>query len=499
MTLFEQYKKGRIDLSAFGLERRADRGGYFCDPIGARAFAWTGVDGIHYSVIRDFGDMIFMICPDALPGEYVRPVAHDFTDFLRLLLAFGDEAAVENASTLPEKRFASFLRENPPSEMQSAAIRAITETWQLTPMDEPYRYIRQVQAAFDYSQIRFRREYAEWVPPETAVPAASDWKVYFDGSFFGHSGRARPGTEIPVGRTFFWGEREIRVPAVYVCTAGVVIDFCCSADMQDMWQYFGAYERLSAQPMDEETEERLRAEHPLNLDFRARLLVNGEELAQSGGCALTYIPETLTGETPDMESRFVIRHYGLDESECWGVTRVRFAWENKRKIHALSVTLSQRMTDVCVGHLETPGTAEAVFVHPITQEKYTLTVTEQECASIDRGGMRSGGMELPGEHVRLCYTLSPDLPSGAFCLRDCAASDEPRPVCDARESGADFGIIGGADGPVAVFVGVSHGGHVRGEGVHIALSAMHFAQPSSVRWRAVFRVKTLADVTAELL
>ena len=47
MTLYERYRKLELDLSRLGLERGDTEGGYFCDPIGAEAIGWAGVDGIH--------------------------------------------------------------------------------------------------------------------------------------------------------------------------------------------------------------------------------------------------------------------------------------------------------------------------------------------------------------------------------------------------------------------------------------------------------------------
>ena len=53
-------------------------------------------------------------------------------------------------------------------------------------------------------------------------------------------------------------------------------------------------------------------------------------------------------------------------------------------------------------------------------------------------------------------------------------------------------IIGGADGPVAVFVGA------KTPKLHAAASSLHFAPPKEVQWQAVFSEKRLEDITVEL-
>ena len=114
MTLYEKYKQSKIDFSLVGLERRDTNSDYFCTPEGAEIIGWTGVDGIHYCFIEGFQE-VFSVSPMAIDGEYVHPVAKDFPDFLRLLLACRSEAAIEQAYGWSREQFESFLAENPAS------------------------------------------------------------------------------------------------------------------------------------------------------------------------------------------------------------------------------------------------------------------------------------------------------------------------------------------------------------------------------------------------
>jgi len=94
-TPYERYLKLNNDGSRVGLERGESERNYFCTPKGAEVIGWGSVDGIHYCFVRGFGEMVFSVSPMNTPGNYVHPVARDFRDFLRLLLACGDTAALE--------------------------------------------------------------------------------------------------------------------------------------------------------------------------------------------------------------------------------------------------------------------------------------------------------------------------------------------------------------------------------------------------------------------
>ena len=89
---FQKFLRSGLDLAPLGVERREENLPYFCTPKGAAIFGWAGVDGIHYCFIRGFGGMVFAVSPMNAAPDCVHPLARDFADFLRLLLACGDAA-----------------------------------------------------------------------------------------------------------------------------------------------------------------------------------------------------------------------------------------------------------------------------------------------------------------------------------------------------------------------------------------------------------------------
>ncbi len=152
-----------LDLTAFGLERGSWDVQYFCTPEGAHVFGWPGVDGIHFCTIDAFGEMIFTVSPMNLPGEYVHPVAANFADFLRLLLACGNIAAIEQCWQWTREQFDAFLAEDACNAGNGDAIAELMQQTGLQPIEDVYGYIRQIQASFHYDAIPYSAEYWETV------------------------------------------------------------------------------------------------------------------------------------------------------------------------------------------------------------------------------------------------------------------------------------------------------------------------------------------------
>lgn len=125
-------------------------------PMGARVFGRAGVDGIHFCRIDGFGDTVFAVSPMNDPDDCVHPIAESFEDFLRLLLACGDTAPLEQAHQWERSRFDRFVAKNPPSSEGQAALDAIAAL-DLTPMPEPWAYLHRLEEAFDFSACALGR------------------------------------------------------------------------------------------------------------------------------------------------------------------------------------------------------------------------------------------------------------------------------------------------------------------------------------------------------
>jgi hypothetical protein len=147
--------------------------------------------------------------------------------------------------------------------------------------------------------------------------------------------------------------------------------------------------------------------------------------------------------------------------------------------------------------VSTPG-ERIEFTHPTTDAKHTLIVQEYEQHKMSREHFDRQNQEFPTYCTVMSYTLSPDLPDGAFTVIDYVRSDQPRqkrtnPNEPQAFSGICVGIIGGTDGPTAIIFGGSEQSKL-----HVVCSALHFEPVDDVEWRMVFHEKSREDVTVDI-
>lgn len=487
-----------MDFSPLGLEGGSGRSDYFCTPKGARIIGWTGVDGIHFCHISRLGEMVFAVDPMGSCGDYVYPVAKSLQDFLRLILACGSTAPVQQARGWSGEQFDAFLRENPPTEEMTAALQRLGETFALKPMKQPLAYIQKVQAGFDGSAIPRRAEYWDFVPEEPVTP---EWAVYFFGNFWGHSGRERSGQELPLHRHFYWGGEAWYVPAAYLCTSGIVLDLCKEVEPARMQRYIEKWMDLetSARPETEELREQAEAENPMRASFHAKLYVNEKETRQKGGCGVGWLPDSCMWEGfhNDLEARWLVEHYGLDREKAWNIRRVSFRWATKSKpkaIRSLRLALSQDPIDVAGPHFRgAEAGMEIPLTHPISGVQHTLHVLEAEPQELPESFFHHDERIYPRHCMGLSYAIVPELTPRELQVRDCAESDPPRnrDGSPASSGAASVGIICRSNHPNEV---CSFGVCPQG-----TASSLHFDPPADVEWRIIFRVKTMEDTQVTLL
>lgn len=504
-AFYQRFLRSGIDLAPLGAARSEENFPYFCTPRGASIFAWAGVDGIHFCFVRGWGEMVFAVSPANGWGEYVHPIARDFADFLRLLLACGDTAALEQAWQWEQAQFSAFLAQNPPTEEQKAVLSRIAERFSLAPMDDPWHYLRKLQAGFDYGKLKFTDDLTDPDMNPAAPQQETPWAVYYGGGFWRHHGTDRAGKEIPCGKWFSWAGREWYVPAYYVCSKGLVLDLCMKSDTEEYAAYLEKWgfdpETGAEPPLSDEQREEAERENPLAFDCSQRITLNGAPIPQKHGCAVSWSP-LLSGLCADAES--VIRHYALDRSCGWSILRVSFPWKTRRapKLKSLSLTMTADRVRAFGPHFHAESAGQRVTLSRGGVD-HVLTVRGIEAQTLDASAFPADRF-YPTHYAVMTYTLSPEPPRGLLQIEDCARSDQPLkitpddPLAPRATGEACVGIIGGADGPTAVFLAA---GTPQQEALHSACSSLHFAPvaPAEIEWRAIFHETPCAPQTLALL
>lgn len=505
MTLYGRFRRLKLDPAQLGLARSEASTRYFCTPVGAKLIGWAGVDGIHYCFIRRFGEMVFAVEPMGTPGRYVYPLARSFEDFLRLLLACGDAGLIQQAHAWGPAQFDRCLQEYPHTPTQTAALDSIRRAFDLTPMDAPHTYLRTLYETFDYNTIPFGSDYAERVPVPPKEPEPPAWRVYYHEGFGAHHGKSRPGLEIPVNIHAQWAEDTVHIPAIYACAAGLVVDVCIAVPPEKVQAYLTQWASLRdrAHRLSPEEREQLESSNPLHIDFYLQAKANSRSMRQKYGSSLSWIPSDCLpeNETPSLNARWVLEHYGLPDHCGWSIHRLSLPWATSRRprLRSLQLQLIPDRTALPGPHFRVSAPADTVpFVHPTTGVTHTLTVLEYEAQELDPQHFGSDDREYPCHYTAMTYTITPPLPRSAISVTDCATGDRPRrkhtnpSLPQAQDDVAVIGIIGSADGPTAL---VFSGGSTA---IHAACSALHFAPADTVEWRMTFREAQRTPLTLAL-
>ena len=501
MNLYQKFRKLDIDHSAIGLEQRDTPVKYFCTPKGAKIIGCAGVDGIHYCLVKGFGETVFAVSPANLPGEYVHPIARSFEDMLSVLLACGSMAAIEQAYMWDEPTFDKYVKENRPDEAQTAAMTVIREQLGIEPMENPFAYIKELQESFDYDQLKFSAEYYELMRPvEARLP---EWKVVYGGGggFWTRKGRA--GKEVAVNKQFVWGGETWNIPAIYLCSEGLVIDCCVDIDTEQIRQFNEKWNLLNASgnELTETQQEQLLSESPMRVDFNAEADVNGVKIRRNHGCGVYWIPKSCLPEDncDYIDARFVLEHYGYDLDRGWSIHRLSFPWADKRprSIRSLGLTLKREMTNVFGSVFNAPAAGESItLTNPITGMEHILTVHEREARELEPSHFPDDSMEYPTHYVELVYTLFPELQD--FYLRDCDKGDSPR----VKRQSPD-GTVGGTVGLISVISGESKDTYLNPDGTsakaRVFCSSLHFEPVRELELNIVFREKRMPDIEARLI
>ena len=159
MTMYDKYCQLEIDGRWIGLEKSDMCVEYFCTPLDATVIGWE--NSIHYCFIKGYRDMVFAINPESCVDKYVYPLAANFKDFLRLILACGSTTAVEQIIGWNKEQFEDFLHseDNKVFPEQSEVLKIVAEELKLQPMEDVYEYVKAVQEQFDDKKIKYSNEY----------------------------------------------------------------------------------------------------------------------------------------------------------------------------------------------------------------------------------------------------------------------------------------------------------------------------------------------------
>lgn len=316
------------------------------------------------------------------------------------------------------------------------------------------------------------------------------YKVFYQGSLYGHFGRDRAGKEIEINKSFLWGGESWLVPSVYICGKGLVADVIKSVSSEKVNAFaekFGLDKNSDSCDFSEEHLVKIEAENPLGGGIYVTAKINGRESSMAFSSSDCWNPLFPDGGG----SEKLLEKYGLDKSFCWQITRVSIPWRGRKpkKIGSLSLRLRADRLRVSEVHFkaERPGD-RTEFTNPATGKTHILTVTDIERQSLAQ--FPHIGKDEPKFFTLLRVDISPEISKDALLITDCAEGDRTHKGALPRNKSA-IGIIGGADGPTVITSEYESG--------HTACSSMHFEPEYEPDWCMTFYDKPREDIEVELI
>lgn len=333
-----------------------------------------------------------------------------------------------------------------------------------------------------------------------------DEQAVYYGSLWGSGKDRQPGRPLNVQRRFIWAGQPLYVPAVYLCAEGIVIDLCRRVDPEAIRRFADKW-NLSPENDDIDLfspaqQLQMEAENPLTLDLNAAILVDGREYPMKESSSAVW-NSCFEPDADDDTAARLVRQYGLDPAFSWNLCRMCFPYTAGQELRSLSLTLREEPRPLPGPCFSTDGTqTDFVFTFPPDGTQHTLHIEEYRQETLD-DTFTDENWEYPRQFTEMIYTLTPDLDSSLFQLRDCSNGDPARRRLQPPPSplAEKYGLLPTASH--AAFVGVIGAGVsavCTGESapLHSACSAVYFTPPERVDWMLVYDQKGADDITVDL-
>lgn len=470
MKLYYKFRNSSLDTSPLGLISGGDQSNSVYTPEGSRIVAWLNSGDVHFCQTEGYGDMVFMVSPDASPGDCIRPVAESLKDFIGLLIACPNAELIASAYQWSRIRFTESLKQIRPTMKMRSVMRALQNTYLPPVISDPYGYMAALAESFDYSSIPLNPSYFEWCPIRPGTPK---WDVGMDTAFADYCEQGKRGQELAIKKSFQWQNQNWVVPAIYLCENGIVVDSYKEVPLHEIEQFRSKWINERLAKLSQEERMCMQLDDPLILDANGILDVNGKNAPRRKLFTMTWNPKTENS----WNARRTLEHYGLDREKGYLFRRESFLRKGKNPpIRTMDLTLQAEPVAVPGQRFVAPDIGETMtFTHPVTNETHELTVIAQVREALDPNFLSND----PCCYTRLMFSVVPHISRDWFQVVDCDPGDLTK--------------------------GLSYAPNVQGFASnlpvsgHCAASSLRYTPASSITWRMVFRRKVRQDITIALL
>ena len=333
-------------------------------------------------------------------------------------------------------------------------------------------------------------------------------RVYFDGGFDAKAPKkyARAGKRIALEKYFQWNEEEWYIPAMYVCSEGVVIDFCRRVAPEKLQAFQENWPLHSVEDLLRLTkEERLQrtVENPLICaSFTPYLYINGKQSPQMRGVTESWNPieprELYYNVAMYEEKMQIAQQMGCAMDAGWIFHRMSFVWPTKRKpkLSTATLRLEHDKQYITGEQFQINHAGEQIpFEHPITKQNHVLTVLSYQPEVVAEQDRQRFQYLLPHCCTELQYEITPPLERSSYSLSDCVPADAPRD----RQQAANLikKEVGLPEAKNDCIVWATYD-RTKTPDAATVYSSLHFEPTDNVLWQFTFQQQLYEDVELEL-
>lgn len=319
-----------------------------------------------------------------------------------------------------------------------------------------------------------------------------NWEIYYCCGFATNLEDEPAGTEIPVNQDFVWDNEDWTILSLYEFDEGPVVDLCKKIDIERSLKYHMKWN--SAKPFlkdfpREKLDEMIR-DNPFRENLRPVFALENVNLEFRHCASACFDPMRSKPYAADDVESMAVRHYNLDNQSAWAFYRISWAWPNSQAHETagktMTLTLDADSTPLYDISFAAENGMDFDLTHPLTKDVHHLHILASQWETVDIP-VQEDYLEYPKNVMTLTYTLSPDLPSSRFAVKDRSEGDAPRLTWETAadvypDACADVGFI---------TCGESRDGD---DVTHCDTSSLYFSTDHKIQWRAVFMEKLKKDV-----
>lgn len=294
-------------------------------------------------------------------------------------------------------------------------------------------------------------------------------EVYFE-NFWADVRTGSSGRKVLLEIKENWRGSQWRIPAMYLCEEGVVVDICRKIPMDRVRSFYHKWNGVDEESLSEEQVECLMEDSPFEANAAFTLEADGY-LESSGSSSVVW--QDIRPELSDPVTEELMKEYQCGKEYAWQFFRLLGRWKNReqtrpREVQLLFRTLPDRYR--IPGHFVAGDNLlpQVEFQEPWSGLTHVLKVMECKAEQL-KGIGQDEDFKYPDQYRVLRYTISPPLTGASLLVRDVKEGDRPVPLKRGMCSSTIGGAISRND--------ISH------EDWNSVCSSIYFKEPEKIEWR----------------